>query len=179
MVYRENLLPTGACPRCLAELGPKDEGLGLRACPRCGGVFATVAASTRIVHVLDREMLAFDLRAQAGKERRPDNGMPLRCPECGLEMERNRIESAACDVDACPAHGTWFDAAELSDVSRAFAKLRRQSLPGAVPFGPSPTAAQGAPIPREPEDDPTGAGTLFEIFADILKGAKDLFQRRS
>ncbi len=39
----------------------------------------------------------------------------LSCPECGRSFKRKSI-NAVC-VDVCPAHGVWFDKAELSAFS--------------------------------------------------------------
>ena len=56
-------------------------------------------------------------------------------------MQRVRVESAACFVDACPIHGTWFDAGELEDVMRAYDRARQHGSLGAVgpAMGPAHT----------------------------------------
>jgi Zn-finger nucleic acid-binding protein len=101
------------------------EAKGVRPCKRCGGVFADNDASRRIVTSLDRVLLEIGFVASAGKARAKETGRALTCPECLVAMQKIRIESAACEIDACPAHGSWFDAGELQDVMRAYARSRR------------------------------------------------------
>lgn len=125
MTYRYAPPPQGACPRCRQELSPIREEPGVRFCAGCGGVLADVAASARVMSRLDRVLLEIGFRAGLGKVRPTDDGRRLGCPECLLPMQRVRVESAACTVDACPLHGTWFDAGELEDVMRAYANARR------------------------------------------------------
>jgi Zn-finger nucleic acid-binding protein len=162
MVYRENLTPTGACPRCNEPLDQERDN-GLRPCVRCGGVFANNHASARVIKVIDRAMLAFDLEVQIGKERIPDTGVRVGCPDCGRRMERVRIESATCFIDACASHGTWFDAAELSAVMRAFAAARSRGQAGALPAGPQPRPVAGAGGARKYPEPMT-----FESFLRFL-----------
>jgi Zn-finger nucleic acid-binding protein len=97
-------------------------------CEKCGGVFADLEASRRIVNTLDRALLEIGFQGSLGKERKEHESRTLTCPECLLEMVKGRIESANCEIDACPVHGTWFDTGELVDVIRAFAKARKQGV---------------------------------------------------
>lgn len=140
VVYRAGPSPAGTCPRCRETLLAVEavpgifarEGLpGARWCEKCGGVFADTEASRRILVTLDRVLLEIGFQASLGKERKKsneDDGRPLTCPECLIEMVKSRIESAACDIDACPMHGTWFDTGELVTVIRAFETARKRGV---------------------------------------------------
>jgi Zn-finger nucleic acid-binding protein len=101
---------------------------GVKRCEKCGGVFADLATSNRILEAMDRQLLAIGFEAARGKQKPRDEGHPVTCPECQIQMVKNRIESAACEVDACPLHGTWFDTNELVDVMRAFDSARRKGI---------------------------------------------------
>ena len=87
-----------------------------------------MATTNRIVETLDREILALGFETSLGKEKPQDDGRLLTCPECQIEMEKRRIESAACEIDGCPVHGTWFDANELVDVMRALQRARKHGV---------------------------------------------------
>jgi len=125
-VYRQGRTAANTCPRCqevLVEARP-----GARYCEKCGGVFADLPTSHRILETLDRQLLAIGFDAAQGRAKPRDDGRALTCPECQMQMIKNRIESANCEVDACPMHGTWFDTGELVDVIRAFERQRRKGI---------------------------------------------------
>jgi Zn-finger nucleic acid-binding protein len=153
-IYRQGPSPAGSCPRCREALTPAAPAPTMaRACERCGGVFATNEASRRIVASLDRALLEVGFAASRGKPRPrgPETALGLTCPECLVSMQRIRVESAACMIDACPAHGTWFDAGELEDVMRAYARSRRAGLhprtaPGAKATAKDVEVADDAPF---------------------------------
>jgi Zn-finger nucleic acid-binding protein len=127
-IYREGPSPAGSCPRCRETLVDVDGLKGVRTCERCGGVFADNEASRRIVSSLDRVLLEVGFAAARGKQRAKDTGGALTCPECLVAMQKIRVESAACEIDACPGHGSWFDAGELQDVMRAYARRRDRGM---------------------------------------------------
>ncbi len=127
-VYRQGRTAANTCPRCSETLIEIAGHPGVRHCEKCGGVFADLAISNRILETLDRQLLAIGFEAALGKHRPRDDGRPLTCPECQIQMVKSRIESANCDVDACPLHGTWFDTGELVDVMRAFERARKKGI---------------------------------------------------
>lgn len=127
-VYRQAQAPAGACPRCYEQLLDVAGRSGVKHCPKCGGIFADIATSNRILEAMDRELLAIGFEAAAGRARVRDDGRYLSCPECQIDMVKNHVASAACDVDACPLHGTWFDTGELVDVIRAYERARKRGL---------------------------------------------------
>jgi Zn-finger nucleic acid-binding protein len=142
-IYRQGPAPANTCPRCRESLVKVETAEGVSSCEKCGGVFADVAATQRIVSTMDRALLEIGFQAALGKERKKHEPRELTCPECLITMQMQRIESAACTVDVCPLHGTWFDTGELEDVMRAFNRARRHGAraPGLVPEAHSPSIA--------------------------------------
>lgn len=141
-IYREGPSPAGACPRCREPLLAIANVASVKRCEKCGGVFANNDASRRIVIAFDRVLLEIGFESSLGKPRAKETGRSLTCPECLIAMQRVRIESAACWIDACPSHGSWFDPGELEDVMRAFRRARDAGVrPPPGPKAP-PTLAE-------------------------------------
>jgi len=92
-------------------------------------VWANNDASRRIMTGFDRLLLEIGFESGLGKPRAKETGAALTCPECLVGMQKVRMESAACSIDACPAHGSWFDPGELEDVMRAFRRAREAGVP--------------------------------------------------
>jgi Zn-finger nucleic acid-binding protein len=155
-----------------------ERAAGVAYCEKCGGVFADVAATKRIVSTLDRALLEIGFQAGLGRERKHHPPREISCPECLIAMQQQRIEAAACVVDVCPVHGTWFDTGELEDVMRAFARARKHGahVPGAAPVAHDPPLVE---IKRGESETPyaSGAGNvfaasgrgLFELLLSLLK----------
>lgn len=128
-IYRQGPSPAGACPRCREPLLGIANVPSVRRCEKCGGVFANNDASRRIVSGFDRVLLEIGFECGLGKPRAKETPHALTCPECLVGMQKVRMESAACSIDACPAHGSWFDPGELEDVMRAFRRAREAGVP--------------------------------------------------
>jgi Zn-finger nucleic acid-binding protein len=172
-IYRQGPSPAGSCPRCRDTLIAVSAGEivpGVRTCHKCGGVFADNDASRKIVSTLDRVLLEIGFQAAFGRRRERDPrelARSLTCPECLIGMRKVRIESAACEIDVCPAHGTWFDAGELQDVMRAYASSRKAGTlsPGRPPLTATDAAlsdvAKASAVYAEP--------TLIEMVNDNLR----------
>ena len=185
-MYRTSPSPPGTCPRCretllaVTRLPGKiavERLPGVRWCEKCGGVLADGAASQRIITTLDRDLIEIGFQAGRGRARKDDDGRPLSCPECQIEMVRTRIESACCVVDACPSHGTWFDAGELESVTRAFAHARRagvlvrRAAPNPDGFAAAPTdpvAARAPAAPVAPDFPPSPLTSLVDFVRSLL-----------
>jgi Zn-finger nucleic acid-binding protein len=151
-IYRQGPSPAGACPRCREALLGIAGVPSVRRCERCGGVFADIEASRRIVSVFDRTLGEVGFQTSLGKPPAEDTGRTLSCPECLITMQRVRVESAACFIDACPAHGSWFDPGELQHVMRAYQRAReagvrsfvqRAAVPDRAPPDPGEPSSQG------------------------------------
>jgi len=173
-IYRQGPSPAGSCPRCRETLIAVSAGAilpGVRTCHKCGGVFADNDASKRIVSTLDRLLLEVGFQAALGKRRVGDPrelARSLTCPECLVGMRKVRIESAACEIDVCPAHGSWFDAGELQDVMRAYASSRKAGMlsPGRPPLTASDVALRDIAATYTVSAEPT----LIEMINDITRG---------
>ena len=126
MPYRRAAAVHGACPRCTEPLTGYSDVDGVRLCLRCGGVFADNAMTRIIVTTLDRALLGMSLAVRLGKTPVRDDGSGVFCPDCSNVMSKVHVTPAACDVDACVDHGTWFDAGELEEVMRAYAAQRKR-----------------------------------------------------
>ena len=116
-----------ACPVCRVRLLHVETDTGsLPVCSGCGGTWLDNVRSHRVVKGLisERErQAAVDVSAQAS---RADVGPPVAagprpCPECSTPMARTKVAQIGIELDACAAHGTWFDARELEAVARMFA----------------------------------------------------------
>lgn len=165
-IYRQGPAPANTCPRCRETLVKSDRAEGVAYCEKCGGVFADVPATQRIVSTMDRTLQEIGFRAALGKERKKHEPRELTCPECLIVMQQQRMESAAYTVDVCPMHGTWFDTGELEDVMRAFKNARRHgvvSRPGVVPeaFEPPLVVVRSAPPPRDE--------SLLDLLVSLFK----------
>ena len=163
MVYRSGPSPAGTCPRCRETLLDVDGVPAVKWCERCGGVFADAEASRRIMSTFDRTLLEVGFQAGLGKPRDASTRRPITCPECLVTMHVVRVESAACEVDACPAHGTWFDAGELEDVMRAFTSARRSVglPPTRAPIAGTAPDSEGAKAAGTP-------GSILELVRALL-----------
>ncbi len=151
----------GGCPRCNVELDPLRDAPGLRACVRCGGLFAS--------HITLAEQVA---RAEGGTVARIDTvgeaaiepTAYARCPDCGDFMGRvGFARSSGVIVDVCAAHGTWFDRNELTQGLRFLAEH-----PGARP---TPLPQEYAPAPRARA--PSGNLAGREAFEALRARARD------
>jgi Zn-finger nucleic acid-binding protein len=171
MIYRQGPAPAGSCPRCRETLIVAKDEPGMRYCEKCGGVFADAAASRRIVSSLDRALLALGFDVGRGKPRDARDERRVACPECLVEMQKVRVEAAVCDIDACPTHGTWFDAGELEDVMRAFHRARQQGArtPGAPPAAYTPSLGQ-AKTSGDGDEYGRGPGEMLLALLSALVG---------
>ena len=160
--YRE---AAGApCPRCAAALVAVKSAEGVWTCGECGGVWTDVERSARVVQRLDRALLEIGFSAGLGKERKQHDATPLNCPGCEKPMHRTPIPSAACVVDACAVHGTWFDAGELEDVIRALGKRK----PGVMPPNAAPVTYEHDTTTYSPT-----AHFIGKILYGMLEGATE------
>lgn len=107
------------CPRCPST--PLQRIGAVSACVNCGGVF--VPSSEQ--HALEDALRAMADTAQMASQqaRRKLSASTLRerakCPVCLEDMAR--VSVGSIDVDACAAHGAFYDRDELVAVQRAFA----------------------------------------------------------
>ncbi len=126
-----NAVGESACRQCGANLGLEPEpeptrylcprGCGglvvawdVDECERCGGIFISNASLAALVtrhrpHDAERRASIVPPRPA------PDAVTYLPCPVCNARMNRTVFgKSSGVIVDVCKAHGTWFDARELT-----------------------------------------------------------------
>ncbi len=117
------------CPRCHhpLEAAPGDLGRA-HECPRCGGIFIPRDALAEIMSAAE---VGGALRAEPVRPVSELGGWSVEagptgsgaavhyvsCPQCHNAMNRlNFGKVSGVIVDVCKAHGTWFDAGELTRV---------------------------------------------------------------
>lgn len=118
------------CPSCRLELhAAAVPGGGVSLCHGCAGAWLDTAHSiglTRGIVSADfkRAMVraeaeairigeaAAGYRAANGRAAPADDATRL-CAECDAPLSRATVKESQIATDACPAHGTWFDAGEL------------------------------------------------------------------
>ncbi len=107
------------CPRCEAPLESAGgaggwEDARLQECPRCGGMFVLREA---LADILCRAELSGPFGQEVPRVQALDQVKYVRCPLCHRSMNRmNFGKLSGVIVDVCRAHGTWFDAGELTRV---------------------------------------------------------------
>jgi len=96
------------CPACGSELVRAGDE-----CRRCHGVWLDLETFERLAADPARQAAALaKLRAHA--DAAPHHTTTLPCPRCGQPMHRYEYAAASgVHVDACRAHGIWFDRDEL------------------------------------------------------------------
>lgn len=110
----------GGCPRCNVELDPLRDSPGLRACIRCGGLFAShITLAEHVARAESGTVARIDVVGDAAIE----PTAYARCPDCSDFMGRVGFARASgVIVDVCAAHGTWFDRNELTQGLRFLAE---------------------------------------------------------
>jgi Zn-finger nucleic acid-binding protein len=112
------------CPRCRTPLEVVPAGASVAResardarvpeCPRCGGMFVPRDA---LAEILSRAELRGPLSSARPGVMPLDQVKYVPCPLCHTPMNRvNFGRVSGVIVDVCRAHGTWFDAGELTRV---------------------------------------------------------------
>jgi len=109
------------CPRCSTPLeSASGTDARLHECPRCGGLFVPRDALAAILCSAEEDGRGPGARPFGADAGRTPTAMPVRylpCPLCHATMNRvNFGKVSGVIVDSCRAHGTWFDAGELTRV---------------------------------------------------------------
>jgi Zn-finger nucleic acid-binding protein len=104
-------LEGAGCPDCDGALAARDT---FHACNTCDGVFVQRMEFDALLAFVDHR----------GGRRADPRGAPLldrylQCPVCDRLMKRTIFgRRSGIVVDACDAHGTWFDGEEVGDAAR-------------------------------------------------------------
>jgi Zn-finger nucleic acid-binding protein len=129
------------CPRCDVPLRSIERaGLVLGRCATCAGVWIDNTASRALAEgILSPDVVAVSVDPAPASDA-VDVAPEIRCPRCAALLKRVFVPAAGIAVDACSAHGTWFDRGELERAHAGFEKARRDraeiaALQGAEPPG--------------------------------------------
>lgn len=101
-------------------------------CPQCRGAFLSHPHAARVRSGVERVAPVQAEQAALGVPRidpRREAG-PLACPFCRVAMRPEWIPERGVRLDACPAHGVFFDAHELLDVMPEGKRPVAQARPG-------------------------------------------------
>jgi Zn-finger nucleic acid-binding protein len=114
-----------ACPRCFAPVNRRPAGeIATYPCLACGGMWLPIATAADAFRSYDFNLAAAASQASQAGTAAPDLASPVPCPCCRTAMQRLRYEvgDAAGEIDACGAHGAWFDRHELDGILEAVAR---------------------------------------------------------
>jgi Zn-finger nucleic acid-binding protein len=160
---------TPLCPRCTTALVEAVvHGAKLLGCGNCGGIFLDNAGCSSITRAPDAEIAQLAVQAAQHAAARAVDTRPagLACPLCALPMQRTFVRDLV-ELDACPAHGTWFDRAELFHVIRLYdPAARTKPNPSEIAMAAF-REQQIAHIDRL-EDESIGAGVFAGIGVGLL-----------
>lgn len=173
-----------ACPRCQGALHPQEMRSGRPAlgCTACGGTFLDHETfRAEMTDALQRQAAAQGPKP-ARQSPRESSVRYVKCPHCQQLMNRlNFGKTSGILVDACKAHGTWFDRGELDDIVAAvehgavatdLAKLGTLPAPKAAPTDADKmlaVAAVGLDVERaRTERRIDQAVTVLSVADDLL-----------
>jgi Zn-finger nucleic acid-binding protein len=157
------------CPRCDVPLRSIERaGIVLDRCATCVGVWIDNTASRALAEgVLSPEVvtsLPEPARELAPVPDSVDVAQAIRCPRCAAVLTRSFVPAAGIAVDACAAHGTWFDRGELERAHVGFEKARRDRAEIAALQGVEPPGL-GSAYARAPGEMLRGAGRAIRAVA--------------
>ena len=134
--YGERVTTSGAlvCPVCrtpLTELAADGTSIFLPVCSQCGGTWLDIPRSQRVVRGLisetEKALAAHAAKAAASAGTASYRDAASRetdlrlCADCSAPLKAVLVKEIGVTLDACSAHGTWFDAEELAAVAQSFA----------------------------------------------------------
>jgi Zn-finger nucleic acid-binding protein len=164
------------CPRCATALQMvRVGGASLGECMHCGGTWVDGRTFERLI--AEKEERAVVLSAalpgfEEAKAAHPRMERYWPCPVCKKLMNRvNFANVSGVILDACRAHGVWFDADELRELvvflqSGGLERARAKEDPEPPPL---PKEAEAALLAfRIPEDE------SHEWMGPVVRGAVDL-----
>jgi Zn-finger nucleic acid-binding protein len=106
------------CPHCTKRLaGVRVEEVELAGCGGCGGIWVDNASAQRVVAAPRAIFEDLARRAATNAHGRVVRSQRPSCPVCDAILDAATVKTIQLDV--CADHGTWFDAWELANLTRA------------------------------------------------------------
>ncbi len=108
------------CPQCqeMLEIVDRRTVVGY-ACPSCGGIWLDSETTARVEQTLDTQTLQVgEVASSLAQNPFPNHAPSPPCPLCESPMRTYVVPGTDVEVDACDAHGTWFDRGELQTLIR-------------------------------------------------------------
>jgi hypothetical protein len=94
-----------------------------------------------------------------------DEAQPAHCPSCHRPLYRYVATRARIELDACEAHGVWFDRGELGKLATQMAVERA--------YAPGPVAPKGGHLARAAALGAAGVGTVAVAHGLEQRAAAD------
>jgi Zn-finger nucleic acid-binding protein len=118
------------------------DGISVHHCTKCVGIWLDTATCTLLMTQAPQALLriAHDLSWQKAEAAQLAADYELMCPECAEIMQKLDVGSAAVRIDACGIHGTWFDAGELTKVTRSMRRAIEKRTGGSIAHVATPSA---------------------------------------
>ncbi|MCD6496857.1 MAG: zf-TFIIB domain-containing protein [Deltaproteobacteria bacterium] len=109
-----------SCPRCAVPLRRRTtDGLDMYECPECCGLWLGNDDFDAVRRKKVAEFEQYPVPREETKARRLEPVLYLKCPECGVLMNRvNFAKRSGVIIDQCREHGVWLDDEELERIAR-------------------------------------------------------------
>ena len=111
------------CPRCKVHLHTRKlDDITVEECPSCSGLWLSSDAFREISKRKVEEFEKNPLPQNNSEARKLDPVVYLKCPECGVLMNRKNFgRRSGVIVDKCHEHGIWLDDEELERIAKFIA----------------------------------------------------------
>lgn len=168
------------CPGCGYRLfGARTSTGFIWGCGHCGGVWLDLANCKKLVDGNNTEVVEMATRAAGNaRARGQDAKVPRACPVCDERMMMTQVLGGVRSVDACPQHGSFFDAGEIQELHRGFneyvKKPKRQGdlTPSTKQWNHAPPSeaelAAFASAVKKPNPDDADVGAMLAGGAFLL-----------
>jgi Zn-finger nucleic acid-binding protein len=157
------------CPQCneMLEIVDRATVVGY-ACPDCGGIWLDSATTVRVETTLDTQTIQVgEVASSLSQNPAPPHAPSPPCPLCLNPMRSYVVLGTDVEVDACDAHGTWFDRGELQTLIREL--MRRLETDPVMKNAPLPVVDVKAKMLETYCVDPTlTPGHLWPVLKELL-----------
>ncbi|MCB9585693.1 MAG: zf-TFIIB domain-containing protein [Polyangiaceae bacterium] len=155
------------CPGCGYRLfGARTSTGFIWGCGHCGGVWLDLANCNQVANGSGTEVFEMAKRATSNaRARGQDAKVPRACPVCEEKMAMSPVARGRFTVDACPQHGTFFDAGEIEAV-HTYARDKQEAAKTGQPrvWNHTPTTAYELEAFQSALGKPSGDSDLGAIL---------------